>query len=162
MICTLRLWWLNIQNKIKMHSNGHRWKLDWLEMPSRRRNVYSILCDCGRCYFSETSRPLEVHIKGHKYNLTQGLLKKLKLDQHAYKEGHKICWKEVKVLWIEPNTTYSKYKESTYISGRASDQSTQLGCLSHLDSHHWSRGQKTTNQSCSDYMEKLCFYVFNS
>jgi hypothetical protein len=79
--------------------------------------VYNILCNCGRLYVSETSRPLEVHIKGHKYNLTQGLLEKSKLVQHAYKEGHKICWKKAKVLWIEPNTTYSKYKESAHVSG---------------------------------------------
>jgi hypothetical protein len=55
--------------------------------------VYSIPCDCGRCYFGETSRPLQVRIKEHKYNLTQGLLEKSKLAQHAYEEGHRICWK---------------------------------------------------------------------
>jgi hypothetical protein len=38
--------------------------------------VYSIPCDCGRCYSGEISRPLEVRIKDHKYNLTQSLLKK--------------------------------------------------------------------------------------
>jgi hypothetical protein len=40
----------------------------------------------------ETSRPLEVHSKEHKYkyNLTQGLLEKSKLGQHAHEEGHKI------------------------------------------------------------------------
>jgi hypothetical protein len=64
----------------------------------------------------ETSRPLEVRIKEHKYNLTQGLLEKSKLAQHAYKDGHKICWKEVKVLQIETNTTYRKYKESAHMS----------------------------------------------
>jgi hypothetical protein len=36
------------------------------------------------------------------------------LSQHAYEEGHKICWKEVKVLQIEPNTTYRKHKESAH------------------------------------------------
>jgi hypothetical protein len=36
--------------------------------------------------------------------------------QHAYKEDHKICWKEAKVLQIEPNTTYRKYKESAHMS----------------------------------------------
>jgi hypothetical protein len=35
----------------------------------------------------ETSRPLEVRIKEHKYNLTQGLFE----AQHAYKEGHGVC-----------------------------------------------------------------------
>jgi hypothetical protein len=69
----------------------------------------------GRCYTGKTSRPLEVCIKEHKYNLTQGLLEKSKLVQHAYEEGHKICWIEVKVLQIEPNTAYRKYKESTHI-----------------------------------------------
>jgi hypothetical protein len=36
--------------------------------------------------------------------------------QHAYEEGHKICWKEVNVLQIKPNTTYRKYKESVHMS----------------------------------------------
>jgi hypothetical protein len=57
--------------------------------------VYSIPCDCGRCYIGETSRPLEVSIKEHKYNLTQGMFEESKLAQHAYEEGHKICWNEV-------------------------------------------------------------------
>jgi hypothetical protein len=52
--------------------------------------------DHGRCCISETSRPVEVLIKEHKYNLTQGLLEKSKLAQHVYEEGHKICWKEAK------------------------------------------------------------------
>jgi hypothetical protein len=60
--------------------------------------------------------PLEVCIKEHKYNLTQGLLDKSKLAQHAYEEGHKICWKDAKVLQIEPNATYRKYKESAHMS----------------------------------------------
>jgi hypothetical protein len=77
--------------------------------------VYSIPCDCGRCYVGETCRPLEVCIKEHKYNLIQGLLEISKLAQHAYEEGHKICWNEAKVLQIEPNNTYRKYKESAHM-----------------------------------------------
>jgi hypothetical protein len=77
--------------------------------------MYSIPCDCGRSYNSETSRPLEVRIKEHKYVLTQGLLEKSKLVEHSYEEGHKICWKEEKVLQIEPNTTYRNYKESAHM-----------------------------------------------
>jgi hypothetical protein len=45
--------------------------------------VYSIPCDCGRWQISETSRPLEVCTKEHKYNLTQGLLEKSKLAQYT-------------------------------------------------------------------------------
>jgi hypothetical protein len=77
--------------------------------------VYNIPCDCGRCYIGETSRPLEVRIKQHKYNLTQGLLQKSKLAQRSYEEGHRICWNEAKVLQIEPNTTCRKYKESVHM-----------------------------------------------
>jgi hypothetical protein len=43
-------------------------------------------------------------------------IEKSKLAQHAYEEGHKIYWNEVKGLQIEPNTTYRKYKESVHIS----------------------------------------------
>jgi hypothetical protein len=56
----------------------------------KKQCVYSILCECGRCYIGETSRPSDARIKEHKYNLTQGLLEKSKLAQHAYEEGHKI------------------------------------------------------------------------
>jgi hypothetical protein len=34
-------------------------------------------------------------------NLTQDLLEKSELAEHAYEEKHKICWKEAKVLQIE-------------------------------------------------------------
>jgi hypothetical protein len=79
-------------------------------------SIYAGRSDCDRCYIGETSRPLKVRIKEHKYSLTQGLLEKSKLAPHAYEEGHKICWKETKVLQIEPNTTYKKYKESAHMS----------------------------------------------
>jgi predicted GIY-YIG superfamily endonuclease len=78
--------------------------------------VYSIPCVCCRYYIGETSRSLELRITEHKYNVIQGLLEKSKLAQHAYEEGYKICWNEEKVLQIEPNTTYSKYKESVHMS----------------------------------------------
>jgi predicted GIY-YIG superfamily endonuclease len=45
--------------------------------------VYNIPYDYGRCYIGETSRPLEVRIKEHQCNLTQGLLEKSKLVQHV-------------------------------------------------------------------------------
>jgi hypothetical protein len=67
--------------------------------------VCIIQCDCGRCYIGVTSRPLEVRIKEHKYNLTQGLPQKSTLAQHAHEEGHKLCWTKAKFLQIEPSTT---------------------------------------------------------
>jgi hypothetical protein len=78
--------------------------------------VYNIPRDCGWCQIGETSIRLEVHIKKHKYNLAQGLPEKSKLAQHAHEEGNKIHWKQAKVLQIEPNTTYRKYKETVHMS----------------------------------------------
>jgi hypothetical protein len=80
-----------------------------------KQRVYSIPCDCGRCYIRETGRPLEVRIEEHKHNLTQGLLEKSKLAQHAYEDGQKLGWNEAKVLQIDSNTTYRKYKESAHM-----------------------------------------------
>jgi hypothetical protein len=82
----------------------------------------------------------------------QRLLRKQKLAQHAHEEGHKICWKEAKVLQIEPDTTYWKYKESAHVSGRSSNQSTRLGHLSHLDSRYSRRSQKAETLSSVDYV----------
>jgi hypothetical protein len=56
--------------------------------------VYNIPCDCSRCYNSETSRPLEVYIKKHKYHLTQGLLEKSTLPNMYIKEGTKYIGKK--------------------------------------------------------------------
>jgi hypothetical protein len=44
------------------------------------------------------------------------VLEKSKLAQHAYIEGYEICWNEAKVLQIEPNVTYRKYKKSAHMS----------------------------------------------
>jgi hypothetical protein len=72
--------------------------------------MYNIPRDGGRCYIGETSRPSEVRMKEHEYNLTQSLLEKSKLAQHDYEEGHKIRWNESEVLQIEPSTTYRRKK----------------------------------------------------
>jgi hypothetical protein len=78
--------------------------------------VYNIPCDCGGCYIGETSRPLQVCIKDHKYNLTQSLIEKSKLVQLASEKGNKLCWKEANVLQMETNNTYRKYKEPVQMS----------------------------------------------
>jgi hypothetical protein len=71
-----------------------------------------------------------------KRNLTQGLLEKSKLAQHAYKEDNKICWKEAKVLHTE-----EMLESNPHGSSGSSNQSSQLGHLSHLDCCHSSRSQ---------------------
>jgi hypothetical protein len=55
--------------------------------------MYSVVCDCGRFYIVKTGKSLEVCIMEHEDNP---------------EEGHKILWKDMNVLRIEPNTTYRK------------------------------------------------------
>jgi hypothetical protein len=144
--------------KLNMQSVGRWWKLDQLEMPSRRSSVCIISHVTGRCYIGETNRPSEVRIREHKYYLTQSLLGKSKLAPHAYEKCHKICWKEQIADWTEHHLQEIQ-RIHPRVFGRSSDQSTQLGHLSHLDSHYRSRSQKTTTPSSVDYVWKMCCYV---
>jgi hypothetical protein len=48
-------------------------------------------------------------IHEHRHNFKEGLLEKLKLAKHAYKEGHRVIWDEARFLEIETNSRYRKY-----------------------------------------------------
>ncbi|PNF24633.1 hypothetical protein B7P43_G00740 [Cryptotermes secundus] len=61
------------------------------------------------------SRPLAVRIREHRHNLKQGLLEKSRLAQHAY-EGHRVSWDEARILEVESNSRYRKYKESAHMT----------------------------------------------
>jgi hypothetical protein len=78
--------------------------------------IYSIPCECGRRYIGETDRPLAVRPREHRHNLQQGLLEKSKLSQHAYEEGNRVGWDDARVLEIESNSMYRKYKESDHMA----------------------------------------------
>jgi hypothetical protein len=78
--------------------------------------IYSIPCECGRSYIGETGRPLAVRPCEHWHSLKDGLLEKSKLAQRAYEEGHRVGWDEARVLEIESNSRYRKYKESAHIA----------------------------------------------
>jgi hypothetical protein len=111
----MRTSYFRTPTKLNIHFTGH--KTGPVRLAQQRKQcVYNIPCDCGIRYIGETSRPLEVCLKEHKYNLTQRLLQISKLARHAHEEGHKICRKETKVFQIEPDTTYRKYKESANMS----------------------------------------------
>jgi hypothetical protein len=47
-----------------------------------------IPCEYDRSYIAETGRPPAVRLREHRHNLQQGFLKKSKLTQNAYEEGH--------------------------------------------------------------------------
>jgi hypothetical protein len=72
---------------------------------------------------SETSSILNISktmenapLREHKHNLREGLLEKSKLAQHAYEEGHRVDWDEARILDIESNSRYRKYKESAHMA----------------------------------------------
>jgi hypothetical protein len=45
-----------------------------------------------------------------------GFLEKSKLAQHAHEEGHRIGWDDARILEIESNSRYRKYKESAHMA----------------------------------------------
>ena len=57
-----------------------------------------------------------VQVHEHRHNVKEGLLEKSKLAQHAFEKGHKVDWDEDRILEIESNTRYRKYKESAYMA----------------------------------------------
>jgi hypothetical protein len=59
---------------------------------------------------------LSGHLCEHKYNIKGGLLEKSKLAQYAYEEGHRVGWDEARILEIESNSRYRKYKESAHMA----------------------------------------------
>jgi hypothetical protein len=61
-------------------------------------------------------REVQVRIKEHKYSPMQDLFQKLKLAQHAYEEGHSLCWNEDKAFQIGTNNVSRKHKEVTNMS----------------------------------------------
>jgi hypothetical protein len=77
--------------------------------------IFSIPCECGSSYIGETGRPLAVRLREHRHNLQQGLVEESKLAQHAYEEGHRVGWDDARVLEIESNSRYRKYKESAHM-----------------------------------------------
>jgi hypothetical protein len=56
-----------------------------------------------------------VRIREHRHNLKLGLLEKSKLAQHAY-EDHRVVWDKAKVLDIENNSRFRKYKASAHMA----------------------------------------------
>jgi hypothetical protein len=74
--------------------------------------IYSTPCECGRRYIGEIGRPLAVRLREYRQNLKKGLLQKSKLAQHA----SKVDWDEARILEIESNTKYRKYKELAHMA----------------------------------------------
>jgi hypothetical protein len=52
----------------------------------------------------------------HRHNFQQGLLEISKLAQHAYEEDHRVGWDDARILKIESNGRYRKYKELAHMA----------------------------------------------
>jgi hypothetical protein len=50
------------------------------------------------------------------FNFKEGLIEKSKLAQHAYEEDRKVMCDEARVLEVESNSRYRKYKESAHVA----------------------------------------------
>jgi hypothetical protein len=77
---------------------------------------YSIPSECGRSYSCETGRPLAMWLCEYRHDLKEGLLEKSKVVQRAYEEGHRVGCDEARILEIESNSRYRKYKESAHVA----------------------------------------------
>jgi hypothetical protein len=83
--------------------------------------VYYPMC-LWHILHNETSRLLEVHIKGHKYNLTRGLLEKSKLAQHGVRRRSQNTLERSKGLadWTKHHLQEMQ-GICSYVCGRSSD-----------------------------------------
>jgi hypothetical protein len=98
--------------------------------------IYSIPFECGRSYIGNTGKPPAVRLHEHRQNLQQGLLEKSKLAQHAYEEGHRVGWDDAKILELESNSMYRKYKELTHVACLTNPLSQPSWTFSYLDPPH--------------------------
>jgi hypothetical protein len=63
------------------------------------------------CVLNRWTGFLKFTLREHRHNLKEGLLEKSKLPQYTYEEGHRVDWDEARILEIESNSRYRKYKE---------------------------------------------------
>jgi hypothetical protein len=104
----------------------------------RMSAIYWFVVCCIYCYF------LEVF---HKY-----------IMDHQKKATKYVGKKRVSCILSRTPPTGNKGIHP-HVSGRSSDQSTQLGQFSQLDLHYCGRSQKTTTPFSVDYEWKFCFCV---
>jgi hypothetical protein len=84
---------------------------------------------------------LAVRLREHRHSLTEGPLEKSKLAQHTY-EGHKVGVDKARIVEIESNNRYTKYKVLTHMAFNKSDDTTQSVYFSHMDSLYQQRSRQ--------------------
>jgi hypothetical protein len=78
-----------------------------------------------------------VRLREHRHSLKEGLAEKWKLAHHVYEEGHRVGWDGARILEIESNSRYRKYKESAHMACLINPIGPiQFGHFSYLDPPH--------------------------
>jgi hypothetical protein len=52
-----------------------------------------------------------VRLRENRQNLREGFLEKSKLAHHTYEDDHSVGWDKDRILEIESNSRYRKYKK---------------------------------------------------
>ena len=78
--------------------------------------VYQINCDCGNFYIGETGRTLDKRLKEHEAACRYGYWDRSPIAEHAWQEGHTICWADVKLLDRADNMLVRRVKEAIHIN----------------------------------------------
>jgi hypothetical protein len=84
--------------------------------PERGPQQTAHCIQCIPCEFGETGRPLAVRPCEHRHNRRDGLTEKSYVVQLACEEGHRIRWNEERILDVENNSRYRKYRQSTHMA----------------------------------------------
>ena len=81
----------------------------------RTPGVYRVPCECGATYIGETGRAIDTRISEHSRCIRLKQPDRSAIAEHALENGHKISFKETKVLWKAPSFWERKTKEAIEI-----------------------------------------------
>ena len=91
------------------------------EAMERKEVIYSIPCsDCDKVYIGETKRGLEVRTKEHKKNVEKASITTSEIAKHCWEEGHRMAWREGRILAGEGHWYKRKVKEAVLSERTAS------------------------------------------
>ena len=71
---------------------------DPLPMEKQSMVVYQVPCSCGQSYIGKTIRRLESRLKEHKDACSRGLLEKLAIAEHVWRNDHPVDWSDTQIL----------------------------------------------------------------
>jgi hypothetical protein len=85
-----------------------------------KNSVYSLPCDCGKTYFGESKRPLNIRANEHRQKVkTKQVLTSLLAKHYCSREDHNIMWEDMKIILKEPDHFKRRIKEAAVINIRS-------------------------------------------